>query len=366
MSQNIPATMQAMLLTGHGGYNNLEFVKNHPVPVPQAREVLIQVHACGLNNTDINTRVGWYSKGVTSSTNEDAQGDADDGDSGWGGAGINLPRIQGADVTGTVVALGAGAKETLLNRRVLVDTWVRDWNKPHDKNKPGYIGSECDGGFAQYVKTDERNVYPVNTDLSHAELATFATSYSTAEHMLSRANVNATDTVLVTGASGGVGSALIQLAHRRGANVVALCGDEKRDLVASLGPLAVLPRSPENLAAALNDAIGSTKVSVVADVVGGELFGQLIDVLERGGRYACSGAIAGPIVALDLRTLYLNDLTFVGTTIEPPGLFAELVSYIEKGEIRPLLAKTFALKDLVEAQRMFVAKKHLGNIVVEP
>ena len=112
--------------------------------------------------------------------------------------------------------------------------------------------------------------------------------------------------------------------------------------------------------------MGKKKVSVVADVVGGNLWQQLIEALEKGGRYVCSGAIAGPIVELDLRSLYLRDLTFLGATVPPPKTFADLISYIEKEEIKPLLAKTYPLEKLREAQSEFIAKKHIGNIVVLP
>ena len=95
-----------------------------------------------------------------------------------------------------------------------------------------------------------------------------------------------------------------------------------------------------------------------------QYFPTLIDVLERGGRYTCSGAIAGPIVDLDLRTLYLRDLTFTGATVVPSGTFADLVEYIERGEVKPLLAATYPLKDLATAQAEFIQKQHIGNIVV--
>ena len=143
-----------------------------------------------------------------------------------------------------------------------------------------------------------------------------------------------------------------------------MAGEDKHDQVKAVGPDALLPRSPDDLAAALHAAIGKDTIDVVADVVGGPLFPAFIETLARGGRYTCSGAIAGPIVDLDLRSMYLKDLTFTGATVVPPGTFGRLVKYIEDGEIRPLLAKVFPLKDLVKAQQMFVAKQHVGNIVV--
>lgn len=360
--------MRAVVMTGHGDYDKLEVHSAWPKPVPGPDQVLIRVRACGLNNTDINTRVGWYSKTVTEATSEGSFRDEDDDEASWGGAPIQFPRIQGADVAGIVEAAGANADPALTGRRVMVDVWQRDWDNPSDRTKTGYFGSEIDGGYAEYAVVDRRNVHPVDCDLSDAELATFATSYITAENMLNRANVVAGDVLLVPGASGGVGGALIQLAKRRGASVVAICSEAKAGQVRVLNPDAVLPRaagaSPESLRAALRSAIGRSSVTVLADVVGGPDWPSFLEVIEPGGRFTCAGAIAGPIVPFDLRTFYLNDLTFTGATVVPPGVFADLVGYIERGEIRPVLAETFPLEEVVAAQKAFVAKQHIGNIVL--
>ncbi|HMB74757.1 MAG TPA: alcohol dehydrogenase family protein [Kiloniellaceae bacterium] len=365
----LPETMAAMLLTGHGGLDKLTYKTDWPCPRPGASEVLVRVGACGINNTDINTRTGWYSRAVSDGTTAEGGragfAEVSDESGGWGG-GIAFPRIQGADVAGEVVALGAGAPADLLGRRVLIDTWLRDWDDPLNPDKFKYFGSEVDGGFAQYATAPAANVHPIESDLSDAELATFATSSITAENMLRRAEVSKGDVVLIPGASGGVGSALVQLVRRRGAVPIALCGTRKADAVKAIGAEAVLPREPEDLGAALKEAVGRESVDVVADVVGGPLWPQLIDCLRRGGRYTCAGAIAGPIVRFDLRAFYLNDLVFTGATVIPPGLFAELVGYIARGEIRPLLAGTWKLEDLKTAQEAFLEKKHVGNFAVIP
>jgi len=366
---DIPTTMRAQWLTGHGGLDKLEYHTDVPVPKPGAGEVLIRVRACGMNNTDINTRTAWYSRSVTEGTTAEggAKGFAgmEDGAGSWGREGIGFPRIQGADVSGEVVALGEGAPSNLMGKRVMIETWFRDWNDPTDLDKAKYYGSEVDGGYADYTIAPVTNVHTHTSAMTDVEIATFATSYITAENMLARADVKAGDTVLIPGASGGVGSALIQLCHRRGAKTIAMSGASKKDQVAALNPLAVLDREPADLSAAIKDATGLDSVSVVADVVGGKMFGPFLDVLERGGRYTCAGAIAGPIVEMDLRTFYLKDLTFTGATVIQPGLFADLVGYIERGEIKPLIAQTFALKDLRTAQEAFLAKNHIGNIVID-
>jgi NADPH:quinone reductase-like Zn-dependent oxidoreductase len=344
--------MRAVVLTGHGDIDMLEYRDDWPKPQPGPDDVLIEIHACGLNNTDVNTRTAWYSKS------------ADAGDAAWGGAPITFPFIQGADAVGTVVDVGVNADAALLGKRVMVDVWLRDPLEPLNMDKCRYFGSDIDGGFAEFASASARNVHAVESTLSDAELATFATSYVTAENMLDRANVVAGDSVLIPGASGGVGSALIQLANRRGASTIAMASNDKHDAVSAIGANAVLPRSPHDLGQALLDSTGRNSVSVVADVVGGAAFPSLLNALERGGRYTCSGAIAGPIVELDLRTMYLRDLTFTGATIVPPGTFAKLVTYIERGEIKPLLAASFPLQQLATAQTAFIKKQHVGNIVV--
>ena len=360
----LPQTMKAFVLMGHGDFDQLQWQTNWPTPSPVSDEVVIKVGACGLNNTDINTRTAWYSKAVSENTTGSAFEQADDEDATWGGAPITFPRIQGADVVGEVVALGPEADTGLLGKRVLIDTWLRDWTDPENRDKCGYYGSECDGGFAEYTKISQKHVHPINSPLSDIELATFATSYITAENMLERAQVAQGDRVLITGASGGVGSALVQLVKRRGAMAIALSSESKAEMLYQLGADHVIDRNAPNFKSALKQATGNDSVSVLADVVGGDDWHHWLDCIERGGRLTCAGAIAGPMVTFDLRTFYLRDLTFTGATIVPVGLFAKLVSYIEKGEIKPVLAQSFALEQLHEAQRAFIAKSHIGNIVV--
>lgn len=364
MMKNLPETMRAMVLTGHGGMDRYEYHSDWPVPDMQANQVLIKVHACGLNNTDVNTRSGWYSKTVSEATTGDSYDDVDEDDPTWGGAPLRFPRIQGADICGTVINVGEEADATLLGKRVMADSWLRDWSNPQGLNAIGYLGSECDGGFAEYMVIDHRNVMAIDSTLTHAQLATFSCSYTTAENMLNRAAVGAGDTVLITGASGGVGGALVQLANRRGARTIAMASQSKKAQVALLKPDFILDRSPEDLAAALLESLGQDTVSVVLDVVGGAYFSKLVNVLERGGCFATSGAIAGPMVSLDLRTLYLRDLNFQGCTITSLNVFPDLVGYIERGEISPVLAGTWPLEELVAAQSAFIEKTHVGNIVV--
>jgi NADPH:quinone reductase-like Zn-dependent oxidoreductase len=247
---------------------------------------------------------------------------------------------------------------------VLVDPWLRDPAAPHDLARATYVGSERDGGYAEYVVLPVANVHPISSPMSDVELATFPTAYQTALNMLRRADLRAGETILVTGASGGVGGALIQLARERGAVPYAIASTAKADAVRACGAEEVIARDAPDLAAALR-AAGVVAVDAIADVVGGERFPELLPLLRRGGRLTSAGAIAGPIVPLDLRTMYLHDLTLVGATVPPVPLFAELVELLERGRVRPLLAATFPLERFRDAQAAFIEKRHVGNIVID-
>ena len=262
-----------------------------------------------------------------------------------------------------MVAVGSEANPALLGSRVLADGWIRNPGRPDDRSLAGYLGSERDGGYAQYCVIPARNVYPIDVDLSDAELASFPCSWATAEHMLTRPGVSAGQTVVVTGASGGVGTALVQLARLRGARVVAVTSSAKFADVAACGADACVDRTSEDLVGAVIEAAGGP-VDVLADVVGGPDFAPLLEALRRGGRYTTAGAIAGPIVDLDLRTLYLNDLELYGCTVYEPPVFEALVGYIRRGEVRPVVAATYPLSDFHAAQEAFVAKAHTGAMVI--
>lgn len=341
----------------------LEVRDDVPVPSPGPADVLMKVAACGMNNTDINTRVGWYSRSVTGATSGDGFAEAREDDATWGRGGLTFPRIQGADPSGTVVAVGADVDTSLLGQRVLVDPWIRDVDNPTDRSLAGYLGSEADGGFAEYCLVRAVNAHPHTSALPDTALAALPCSWSTAEHMLQRVKLAPGQTVAVPGASGGVGSALVSLAKVRGATVVAICGDAKMDRVRALGADVVLSRNADDVPGTVRDAVGP--VDVVADIVGGSDFERWLDTLRRGGRYVTSGAIAGPTVPLDLRTLYLNDLELYGATVFEPQVFADLIDHLDRGRIQPVVDATFPLESIHEAQAAFEAKSHVGALVID-
>lgn len=354
--------MHAVVLTGHGGLEKLEYRTDVPTPQPKPGELLIRAAAAGVNNTDINTRIGWYSKAVNEATNtggSDGFETVNEDDASWSGTPMSFPRIQGADVCGYVVAVGEGVSRERIGQRVLVRNMLRTYvdYRPYEC---WTIGSECDGGFAQFTVAPALETHPVDCDWTDAELASIPCAYSTAENMLHRARVEA-ERVLITGASGGVGSAAVQLAKRRGATVIALSSIAKKAEVLALGADQVLDRKADLIA-----ELGTGSIDVVIDLVAGEQWPSFLEVLRRGGRYATAGAIAGPICQIDVRTLYLKDPTLMGCTFQEDEVFANLISYIEAGEIRPVVAKIYPLHDIAQAQDDFLAKKHTGKLVLIP
>ncbi len=354
-------TMKAIVTKGNGGYEQLEY-RDVPVPALAQGEVLLQVLAAGVNNTEINTRLGWYSSSVKAGTEDltptDKKNAKAKADGGWNEA-TPFPFIQGTDCCGSVVAVAKGGDVSVIGQRVLVRPCIRrsGWESLDNI----WMASDFDGAFAQFVKVSSDEIFPVDCDWSDAELGTIPCAYGTAENMIHRAKVSKGEHVLIAGASGGVGSAVVQLAKRRGAIVTAIAGKEKLSQVRNIGADRVISRGED-----IVSSLGEKSVDAVFDNVAGDTFEDMLKVLKRGGLYVTSGAIAGPIVTLDMRTLYLKDLTLIGCTAWDEPVFPNLISYINKGEIKPLLAKTFPLEQIADAQRAFTEKKHVGKIVLIP
>jgi NADPH:quinone reductase-like Zn-dependent oxidoreductase len=342
-----PETMCGVWLTGHGGLDRLEVRSDIPVPRPGPRDVLIRVAAAGINNTDINTRTAWYSK--RHGAGEDAS---------WAGAPMHFPRIQGADVCGRIVAVGEQVSAARIGERVLIEPCLRE-AAGQELERPWYFGSECDGGFAEYTVVAARHAHGIESSLSDTELASFPCSYSTAENLLTRSRTGPGERVLVTGASGGVGSAAVQLARARGAQVIAVTSPAKSEALLRLGAERTLAREDSVV-----EKLGRDSIDVVIDLVAGPQWPEFLDALRPGGRYAVAGAIGGPFVELDVRTLYLKDLSLFGCTILEPEVFANLIEHIERGRVSPVVAETFPLERIADAQVVFMSKKHAGKIVL--
>jgi NADPH:quinone reductase-like Zn-dependent oxidoreductase len=343
--------MMAAVLTRHGGADALEVRRDWPVPAAGPREVLVRVDAAAVNNTDIWTREGAY--GLPGRP---------DAKSGWRGP-IRFPRVQGGDIAGRVVAAGTDVPPDLLGRRVLVDPAI--YRDDSDDAPPvGLLGSEADGGFATHVVVCAARAHDVaDSPLTDEELACLPVAYGTAMGMLERAGLRGGETLLVTGASGGVGLALVQLAAARGAHVVAVTSSAKAGALADAGATQVVCRDAGDLAEQVTAAVPAG-LDAVADVAGGPGIVQLLPLLRDDGRWVIAGAVAGAVVPFDLRRLYLHNRRLIGSSMHTREHFAKLVELARTGSIRPRIAGRHALADIHQAQRQFLERRHVGKIVI--
>lgn len=344
-------TMRAMRIARHGGPEVLEAV-DVSIPRPGDGEVLVRVSAAALNNTDLWTREGAYG------TPEDATAR-----SGWRGP-IDFPRIQGADVAGRVAAVGPRGDGSLIGRRVVIDPAVYNGEGP-DAGPIGLMGSERDGGYAEYVTTPADQIHDVtDSPLTDDQLAALPTAYGTALGMIERGHVRPGETLLVTGASGGVGLAAVQLGAARGARVVAVSSGSKIDAVRDAGAHDVVDRA--------GDVVAQTRhavpegIDVALDVVAGELVGDALPLLRESGRWVIAGALGGYRVAFDVRRLYLHNAQVIGSSMHTRAHFAALMDMARRGEIRPVIAATHPLESAAAAQEELARRNHVGKILLRP
>lgn len=437
--------MRAVLLTGHGGPERLEYREDHQEPSPVEGEVLVRVTASALNNTDIWTREGSYGR----------PGDPQ-ALSGWRGP-ISFPRIQGGDIAGVIVAVGKGVPAERVGSRVLVDPAIyldhRDEAGPREPGQAGtppgatdpavrsgpgdpggrtgpsgqpgsdeplagaagaptptrraagsgasapseegglpreparsgrpetpaedteldappvgLLGSEADGGFAEYVAVPASHAHDVSqSPLSDAQLASLPVAYGTAMGMLERAELGAGERVLVTGSSGGVGLAAVQLAAARGAEVLALTSRSKGDELREAGAAHVVFRDtePSELIAQVAE-LAPGGLDAVADVAGGPWIERLLPLLREEGRWVIAGAIAGAVVPFDLRRLYLHNLRLLGSSMHTRRHFRQLVAVARSGAIQPRVAAQYELADIARAQERFQRGDYTGKITLFP
>ncbi|MFD4554583.1 zinc-binding dehydrogenase [Streptomyces sp. NPDC058469] len=343
--------MRAVRITRHGGPEVLELTQV-TVPAPRAGEVLVQVSAVALNNTDLWTREGAYGR---------------PGDpkalSGWRGP-IDFPRIQGADVAGRIVAVGTGVEGSLVGRRVVVDPAIYDSDGP-DAHAVGLMGSERDGGYAEYVTAPVERVHDVTeSPLTDDQLATLPTAYGTALGMIERGRLQKGETALVTGASGGVGLALVQIARARGARVLAISSGTKIDAVREAGAHEVVDRAGD-VAEQIRTA-APEGVDVALDVVAGELVSEGLPLLREGGRWVIAGALGGYDVTFDVRRLYLHNAQVIGSSMHTPTHFDLLMDLARRAEVQPVIAATFPLDQAARAQEELSRRGHVGKIVMHP
>ena len=365
----IPETMKAMVLTGHGDVDKLEYREDVPTPEPGPGQVLVKVTATAKNNTDRKAREGLYPTKEKGDVTSFAMG---------GEPTLTFPRIQGADIVGQVVAVGEGVDDARIGERGLLDFNLYADERRDINLTPDYYGHGADGGFAEYVALPSDQFHHVpKPDLADAELASMGMcSYQTAYHMMTSARIKAGERVLVTGASGGVGTALIQLCRIVGATPYALSQQSKADALKALGAEAVLDRSDmERFEERVKAVTGGAPIDAVMDLAGGEMTDRFIDTMifdmnSRNDypRLSIAGASAGNLSEIMWTRIYLYQVQIFGVSHGTREEADQLVEWIRGGQLKPVLHAAFRLSDLHEAERYFVNRGsgYLGKIVIVP
>lgn len=369
MATAIPSHMSAMQLVGHGDIDQLVYSDSVAVPRPAAGEVLVRVTATAKNNTDRKAREGLYPTEEAGDVTSFAIG---------GAPTLTFPRIQGADVVGRVAAVGEGVAEARIGERGLLDFNLYG-SAPRDINlTPDYYGHGADGGFAEYIAVPSAQFHAVaNPALADAELAAMGMcSYQTAYHMLTAAGVCAGEHVLVTGASGGVGTALIQLCRIIGAIPYALSTPAKAAALQELGAAHVFDRHQlDDFEAQVRAATGGVPFDAVMDLVGGDMSMRFIaamtfDMNARSTypRLSIAGASAGNVSALMWTVIYLYQVRIFGVSHGTRSEAEQLIDWIRGGRIKPVLHAAFKLSELHACERYFTARgaNYLGKVVVVP
>ena len=363
----IPNTMKAMVLTGHGDVDKLEY-QNVPVPAPGAGQVLVQVTATAKNNTDRKAREGLYPTKKGEMTSFQMGGKPT----------LVFPRIQGADIAGRVVAVGDGVDESRIGERGLLDFNIYANDRRDINLTPDYYGHGADGGYAEYVALPADQFHHIpNAELADAEVASMGMcSYQTAMHMLTSANIKAGERVLVTGASGGVGTALIQLCRIMGAIPYALSKQDKAAALLELGAEAVLDRSDmDSFVDRVKAETGGKPINAVMDLVGGEMTDVFIDTMifdmnarSTYPRLSIAGASGGNISEILWTRIYLYQVQIFGVSHGTREEAEQLMAWIRGGQLKPVLHGAFRLSDLHRAEEYFVNRgsNYLGKIVIVP
>ena len=346
--------MKAVLFRAHGGPEVLEYT-DFPTPQPKPGEALVRLHAAALNRMDVMVR------------------------NGWPGLKLELPHINGADGAGEVVELnsppleeeGVGVRvgdQVVINANLGCgkcefciagkDNLCRDWH---------LLGETVRGTYAEYVALPIRQLYRLPKDFDYHQAAAAALVYQTAWHSLvKRGELKKSETVLIVGAGGGVNTASVQVAKYIGAQVIVVGSDAKKlEMSKSIGADILIDRSKEeDWSKAVFLATNKRGVDVVVDNVGAT-FMQSLRALRKGGRLLTVGNSAGPKVEIDNRYMFAKHLSIIGSTMSTLEDFREVMDLVAAGKLKPILDKTYPLKDAAVSQERLWKNEHFGKITLD-
>ncbi|MCC2683706.1 MAG: NADPH:quinone oxidoreductase [Paenibacillaceae bacterium] len=321
------------MIVKHGDRSNV-MVGEYPKPTLQAGEVLISVKACALNHLDIFVR-----RGIPGRT-------------------LPLPHISGGDIAGTVAELGEGVDNVKVGDRVMIDPLV------HGEA----LGEDLTGGLAEYVKVPAANCIPLPEGMSFEDAAALPIAYGTAWRMLiTRGQLRASETILVLGASGGVGTAAVQIAKVAGATVIAAAGsDDKLEKLRELGADYLLNYNKVDFSREAWYLTGKKGVDVVVDYTGKDTWHGSIRCCRRGGRILTCGATTGYEAVTDLRYVWTKEINIMGSNAWERRDLEILIQMVQQGKLKPIIDRVMPLEEIREAHRIIEEREVFGKVVMHP
>lgn len=342
--------MKALQLTAHGPPGSFE-LRTLPDPRPAPTEVVLRVHACGLNHLDL-----WLeSAGLPIQ--------------------VPLPRTPGGEVAGDISSVGSEVTDWKIGDRVAVQSNLFcgecEFCRRGDESiciKGELLGVTRDGGFAEQVVVPQRALVRMPDELDFNTSAALTLAGSTAMHMLTnRTEVKPGDWVLVMGGASGVGSAAIQIAKQLGARVISTGStDAKRTLAQQLGAEFVVDSTQPHWPAEIRKLTNRRGVDVVVEHVGGDVLTKCFECLARGGTIVTCGATAGREVKLNLWPLFVKQQRLIGSYGRNRADIQATLDWAAAGKLKPVIDSTVTLADAPAAFAKLRARSVLGKVVIMP
>ena len=332
--------MRAVVLHAVGDVEHLR-LEERPDLYPGEGEAVVRLRAAALNHRDVWIRKGQY-------------------------AGIKVPIILGSDGAGEVVNVGAGVDSSWLGREVVIDPSF-NWG-PDDRAQDSafhILGLPVDGTYAEMVRVPAANLHPKPRHLSWEEAAAVPLASVTAYRALvTRARLQAGETVLITGIGGGVATTALVIAKELGATVWVTSGHESKLKAARIhGAAGGVNHRKDDWAKTLIGEIGA-RPDVIVDSAGGDTFNKALDVVKPGGRLVSYGSTLGAAERVEIRRIFWKQLNVLGSTMGPPSDFAAMLRLYERTGLRPIIDKVFPLEQASDAHIRMEAGDQFGKIVL--
>lgn len=326
--------MKAVVFERVGGPEVLQ-LRDIPVPKPAPGQVLIRVRACALNLLDYYLRI------------------EDDSE-------MPMPHVLGSDIAGEVVQAGPGVTGWSEGDAVIVAAAIE---RPGDR--PHIVGYQTQGGYAQFAVVPAKNLLRKPAVLSFEQAASLPLAYVTAfRQAVTHGRVQRDDVVLVTGASGGVGSACVQICKAFGAFVVGTTGsEEKVNQLRSSGADAVVVQE-NGWHTKVAQAGGGRAPTLICDNVGGTTLEQAFSIIAHAGRLVSVGSTTGGEIKIGLSDLFRKEARIIGSYMGTTQELAEVIKLVERGAVKPVVGKVFPLAEAANAHRMMESRKHFGKVVL--